>query len=141
MNFYQNHDTVVKSKSVYKKSFKHLACQAMMHNGFLCTLERSENRLGWSINEKMFLVHDPLYLLENKSNSNWSLRRYKVWLETENYVLMVKGKKIFLGGTEWINVSIMNTVQKLICNALGRLESCQLVLNWQKRETLLLNIS
>ena len=32
---------------------------------------------------------------------------------------MVKEKKILLSDTEWLNDNIMNTVQKLICKALG----------------------
>ena len=65
----------------------------------------------------------------------------KVWLETDNYILTVKEKKILLSNTEWRNDNIMDVAQKLFCKAIGRLESYQLVLNWQKRETSFFNIS
>ena len=65
----------------------------------------------------------------------------RVWLETDSYILTVKEKKILLSDTEWLNNNIMDAAQKLICKALGRLESHQLVLNWQKRVTPFFNIS
>ena len=55
----------------------------------------------------------------------------RVWLETDNYILTVKEKNILLGHTEWLNDNIMDVAQKLICKAIGRLESYQSVLNWQ----------
>ena len=42
---------------------------------------------------------------------------------------MVKENKIILSDTEWLNDNIMDTVQKLICKAFGRLEWYQLVIN------------
>ena len=65
----------------------------------------------------------------------------RVWLKTDNYILTVKEKKILLSDTEWLNDNIMDATQKLICKALGRLESCQSVLNCQKRGTLFFSIS
>ena len=58
-----------------------------------------------------------------------------MWLETDNYINTVKEKEILLSDIEWLNNSIMDVVQKLICKALGSLESHQSVLNWQKRGT------
>ena len=44
-------------------------------------------------------------------------------VETNNYILTVKEKKILLCDTEWLNDNIMDTAQKLVCKALGRLET------------------
>ena len=71
----------------------------------------------------------------------WVSADPKVWLETDNYILTVKEKKIHLSDTELLSDNIMDAAQKVICKALGRLESHQLVLNWQKRRTLFFNIS
>ena len=56
-------------------------------------------------------------------------------LETNNYILTVKEKKILVRNTEWLNDTTMGSAQKLICKALVRLESYQPVLNKQKKGT------
>ena len=63
----------------------------------------------------------------------------RVWLETNNYMLMVKERKFFsviLNGS----TITMDAGQRLICKALGRLESYQSGLNCQKRGIPFFNI-
>ena len=69
-----------------------------------------------------------------------------MWLKLHTYS---KKNKIFHSDTEWLNDTIMDAAQKLICKALGRLESTyqsaleshQSALNWQKRGTPFFSIS
>ena len=87
-----------------------------------------EISLADSIIRKILLVHHRSYLLEKKSNSNWSFRRSKGVVRNRQLHTYGKRKE---DSSQW----------KLICKALGRLESHQLVLNWQKRGTPFSNIS
>ena len=80
------------------------------------------DRFYWKGNRKAMEILDD-------SNSS------KVWLKTADYLLTEKEKNILLRDTEWLNNNIMDAAQKLICKALGSLESYQSVLNWQKRGT------
>ena len=131
MTFYPNYHRVLKLKSVYEKSLPHLACEAVLLKIFLSTLERSGNWLGWFFhwNIYIFLVYHRSYLLEKKSNSNWSFRR------SSNCILTVKENKILLSGPKWLNDNIMDATEKLINKAIGRIESNQSVLNWQNNGT------
>ena len=80
--------------------------------------------LADSIIRKILLVHHRLYLLENKSNSNQSVRQSKGVVRNKQLHAYGKRKKIF-SDTEWLNDNIMDAGQRLICKALGRLESYQ----------------
>ena len=86
--------------------------------------------LADSISGKIFLVHHQSYLFGNQTTIEVS-GDLKVWLDTDNYILTVNEKKILLCDTEWLNDNITEATQKLICTALGRLESYQSGLNWQ----------
>ena len=97
--------------------------------------------LADSIIRKILLVYHRLYLLENKSNSNQSVRQSKGVVRNKQLHAYGKRKKILLSDTEWLNDNIMNAGQRLICKALGRLESHQSVLNCQKRGIPFFNIS
>ena len=96
--------------------------------------------LADSVIGKIFFIHHRSHLLERNQTAIEVSDDPKVWLETDNYTLTVKEKKILLSDTEWINDNIMDVSQKLICKALERLESHQSVLNWQKMGTPFLNI-
>ena len=47
--------------------------------------------------------------------------------------LVPQDKAILLSSSAWLNDSIMDVAQKLVCKALGKEEEYQSVLNWQKR--------
>ena len=77
---------------MYEKSLQHLACQAVLLNKFLSTLERSGNRLGRFYHRKV--SDDP-----------------NVCLETKNYILTVREKKILLSDTDWLNDNIIDALK------------------------------
>ena len=105
-------------------------------------MERSGNRLGWFYHQKNILGSPSIVFIGKEIKQKFQVSEDpKVWLETGYCILTVKEKKILLSDTEWLNNNVMDAAQKLICKALGRLESYQSVLNWQKTETLYFNIS
>ena len=55
------------------------------------------------------------------------------WLQNEFYYLKVEDKNILTTEDVWLNDRIMDAVQKLICKALGKIDSYQLVLNSEKK--------
>ena len=74
---------------------------------------------------KTFVVHNWTYLLE-KTNS--------IWLNNDNYRLTSADRELLESPNGLLNDQLMDAGQKLICKALGTLESYQSVLNWQKLE-------
>ena len=138
MTFCQNHHIVVKLKSVYETFVLVKRCYS---TNFWVRWKEVEIGLADSIIRKILLVHHRLYLLEKKSNSNQSVRQSKGVVRNKQLHAYGKRKKILLSDTEWLNDNIMNAGQRLICKALGRLESHQSVLNCQKRGIPFFNIS
>ena len=55
------------------------------------------------------------------------------WLQNEFYYLKVEDKNILTTEDAWLNDRIMDAAQKLICKALGKIDSYQLVLNSEKK--------
>ena len=55
-----------------------------------------------------------------------------LWLKNELYKLTEAGREILESKDGWLNDNLMDAGQQLICNALGSLETYQLVLNFQK---------
>ena len=90
MTLYQSHHTVIKLKSVYEKSLQHLAYQVVLLNKFWARWKEVEFGLADFIIRKILLALHRLYLLEKKSNSNWSFRRSK-WV-VRNRQLHTYGK-------------------------------------------------
>ena len=120
----------------------HLACQALLRNKFLSTLGRRGNWLGWFYHSKNIFGSPSrrIYWKRNQTAMEVS-DEIKVWLETDNYILTIKEKKILVSDTEWLNDNTMDASQRLIFKSVGRLESYQSVLDWQKRGTWFFNIS
>ena len=58
----------------------------------------------------------------------------RYWIQSESYNLLHEDQQILLSPTAWLNDSIMDAAQKLICNSLGL--EYQSVLNVQKRDAL-----
>ena len=56
-----------------------------------------------------------------------------LWLKNELYKFTEAGKEILESKDGWLNDNLMDAGQQLICNALGSLETYQLVLNFQKK--------
>ena len=56
-----------------------------------------------------------------------------LWLKNELYKLTEAGREILESKDGWLNDNLMDAGQQLICNALGSLETYQLVLNFQKK--------
>ena len=138
MTFYQNHQTVVKLKVRVRKITStfglssDVAQQISEHVG-------KKWKSAWPIlssSEKYscFTI-DRIYWKRYQTAIEVS-NDQKVWLETDNYTFTVKEKKILLRDTEWLNDNITDPAQKLICKALGRLESHQSVLNDKRGERL-----
>ena len=55
------------------------------------------------------------------------------WLQNEFYYLKNEDKNILMTKDAWLHDRIMKAAQKLICKALGKIDSFQSVLNSQKR--------
>ena len=62
-----------------------------------------------------------------------SLQVTSLWLKNELYKFTEAGKEILESKDGWLNDNLMDAGQQLICNALGSLETYQLVLNFQKK--------
>ena len=71
---------------------------------------------------------------EIKSNESSNSQRIPaIWIKNELYVLKESDKEILEGSNCWLNDNVMDAGQKLICKALGSLETYQSVLNCQKK--------
>ena len=136
MTFYRNHHVVVKLKSLYEKSPQHFGLSTGV-------AQEISDHVGKKWKSDWLILSSEKYSWFTIDRIYWKRIQTaievsddpKVWLETENSILTVKENKILLSDTEWLNNNIMDVTQQLICKALGRLESYQSVLNWQKSET------
>ena len=69
-----------------------------------------------------------------KSNESSNSQRIPaIWIKNELYELKESDKEILEGSDCWLNDNLMDAGQKLICKALGSLETYQSVLNCQKK--------
>ena len=68
-------------------------------------------------------------------NEIGKLRPELFWMKNELYYLKMDDKRILLSDNAWMNDSIMDASQKLICQTLGREKEYQSVLNWQKKDS------
>ena len=69
-----------------------------------------------------------------KSNESSNSQRIPaIWIKNELYELKELDKEILEGSDCWLNDNLMDAGQKLICKALGSLETYQSVLNCQKK--------
>ena len=125
---YQNHHTVAKSKSVYEKSLRHLAFQAVLLNTFQSTLKRSENRPAQFYHKKYFW-----FIINWKRNQTASEVSDDPKVQLETYNCILRGGKIIFSHTKWLYNNLMDAAQKMICKPLRKFESNQSVLKWQKR--------
>ena len=57
----------------------------------------------------------------------------ETWIKNNTYQLKFSDRDILVSVTGWFNDSLMDIAQKFVCKSLGRLESWQLVSNWQKK--------
>ena len=55
------------------------------------------------------------------------------WLRNEMYILKKENQHLLLSKDAWLNDRIMDAAQKLICKEIGTDESCQSVLNSEKK--------
>ena len=69
-----------------------------------------------------------------KSNESANSQRIPaIWVKNEFYELKESDKEILEGSDCWLYDNLMDTDQKMICKALGSLETYQSVLNCQKK--------
>ena len=77
-----------------------------------------------------------------KSNeSSHSQRIPAIWIKNELEELKKWDKEILEGSDCWLNDNLMDTGQKLICKALGSLETYLSVLNCQKKQQTYFSVS
>ena len=65
---------------------------------------------------------------EETVNSN------EFWVQNDSYFLKIEDRNILLSPSQWLNDTIMDTAQKLICQTLGNGNNYQSVLNSQKKD-------
>ena len=75
------------------------------------------------------------------NESSNSQRIPATWIKNELYELKELDKEIFEGSDCWLNDNLMDAGEKLICKALGRVETYQSVLNYHKKQQMYFAVS
>ena len=92
-----------------------------------------EISLAYSLQIKTFVVRRIQSVLEKTGESFAREENEEFWLLNEFYYLKVEDKNILTTKDAWLNDRIMDAAKKLICKALGKIDSYQPVLNSGKK--------